>query len=107
MKKKEIDLSGVTPQTIGRTIILALALINQVLAIFGKEQIPFVESEVYQVVSILFTFTSTLWGYWKNNSWSKSAQEADKVMWALESGELEYTEKVNPHTTDHHYNGVG
>lgn len=102
MNKKEINLEGVTPRTIGRTIILALALINQVLAVLGREQIPFVESDIYQFCTLAFTFVSAIWTYWKNNSWSKSAQNGDKVMWAEEAGELEYTKKAYQPDTDHY-----
>lgn len=37
----------INPDTIARTIVLILALINQTLAIFGKERLPFVESDIY------------------------------------------------------------
>lgn len=104
--KKKINLEGVTPETWARTIIMILALVNQFLMIFGKEQIPFAEDSIYQFISMIATAVSTLWVWWKNNSFSVSAQDGDRVMKALESGELEYTEKTNPHTTDH-YHGVG
>jgi SPP1 family holin len=105
--KKEIDLSGVTPQTWARTIIMILALVNQFLMIFGKEQIPFAEDSIYQFISMIATAVSTLWVWWKNNSFSKSAQEGDKVMKGIEEfGELPYLEKIFPNTTDH-YHGVG
>jgi SPP1 family holin len=104
--KKNINFAGVTPETWARTIVLFIALINQILAIMGKGQIEIAESDIYQICSLVFTVISTIWAWWKNNSFSVSAQDGDKVMKALESGELEYTEKTNPHTTDH-YHGVG
>lgn len=38
----------IQPDTIARTIVLVLALVNQALAIFGKEALPFTEDQVYQ-----------------------------------------------------------
>ena len=37
--------------TIARTIVLVLALLNQLLAIFGKEQLPIAEDNIYQLVT--------------------------------------------------------
>ena len=102
MNKKKINLEGVTPEVWARTIILLIALINQILAIFGKGQIEIAESDVYQLCSLVFTVISTIWAWWKNNSFSLSAQDGDKVMKALESGELEYTPKPEPETEHHH-----
>lgn len=106
MNKKQINLSGVSPDTIARTIILALALINQVLAILGRGQIEIAESDIYQICSLAATIISAIWTYWKNNSWSLSAQHGDAVMKAEEAGELEYTPKPEPET-EHHREGIG
>ena len=100
--KKKINLDGVTPETWARIIWLVISLANQILAIFGKGQIKLTESEIYQMVTIINTVIIALWAAWKNNSYSISAQEADKVMIALESGELEYTPKPEPETEHHH-----
>lgn len=105
--KKKIDLSNVTPDTWARTILLFLALINQLLAIFGKGQIEIAESDVYQICTIIFTIISAVAAWWKNNSFSQSAQVGDIVMHSIEGGELEYTGKTNPHTTDHEHKEVG
>ena len=99
--KKKINFSGVTPDTWSRTIVLFIALVNQVLAIMGKGQIEIAESDIYQLVSLIFTIVSAVWGFWKNNSFSVSAQDGDRVMHTLESGELEYTEPLTE--TEHHH----
>lgn len=104
--KKKINLSGVTPETWARTIVLFIALINQILAILGKGQIDIAENDIYQVVSLIATFASAIWAWWKNNSFSEGAQNGDAVMHALEAGELEYTEKAYQPDTDH-YAGRG
>lgn len=75
MEKYKID-----SQTIARTIILAIALINQIFAIFGRQQIPVQEDTVYQIVSLLFTIVTTVWSWWKNNSFTQEAIKADAYM---------------------------
>ena len=73
-------MQNVKPDTIIRTIVFFIALANQVLAIFGKEAIPITEDQVYQVVSLVVTIATAVWAWWKNNSFTKAAIEADKVL---------------------------
>ena len=70
----------VKPETIIRTIVLILALANQVLAIYGKQAIPITEDDVYQTVTLIVTVGSALWAWWKNNSFTGPAIEADEYM---------------------------
>ena len=78
-------MSNVKTETIARTIVLIIALTNQVLAIAGKEVLPFTEDQVYQVVSLIGTIIASAWAWWKNNSFTKAAIEADKVLDQLKS----------------------
>lgn len=64
-------------ETIIRTVVLAVALINQILAICGKETIPLYESDIAQIVTLIVTIGSTLWAWWKNNSFTHNAIKAD------------------------------
>ncbi|MEE1049692.1 MAG: phage holin [Clostridia bacterium] len=66
--------------TAARTIWLAVALLNQVLIILGKEVIPFAEDDIYQVTSLIFTAAAAIAAWWKNNSFTKAAKEADLLM---------------------------
>ena len=66
--------------TIVRTIVLIIALVNQVLAIAGKEIFPVTEDQVYQIVSLIATIGASLWAWWKNNSFTKKAIKADKLL---------------------------
>lgn len=63
--------------TIARTIILALALLNQVLAIAGKSTISFADNDIYQLVSLGWTVAASVIAWWKNNSFTCTACEAD------------------------------
>ena len=77
----------IKPDTIIRTVILILALINQALAVFGKEAIPVTEDEVYQLVSLIMTIGAAVWAWWKNNSFTRAAIEGDKLKDAIKRGE--------------------
>lgn len=71
-------MKNINKGTIARTIAVIAVLINQFLIMFGKEQLPFTEDEIYQGVSMVLTVGATLWAWWKNNSFTKEAIEADK-----------------------------
>ena len=70
----------VKSETIIRTIVLILALANQVLAIYGKQKIPITEDEIYQLITLVVTIGSALWAWWKNNSFTQPAIKADEYM---------------------------
>ena len=76
----------IAPDTIARTIVLALALINQLLINTGKAPIPIMEDDVYQLVSIIFTIVTAVIAWWYNNSFTKHAVRADAYMKALKNG---------------------
>ena len=80
---------GIKPDTIARTIVLILALINQILAIYGRDKLPFAESDIYQIVSMVFTIGSSVVAWWKNNSFTKAAIHADTVMQRMKDMESE------------------
>ena len=63
--------------TIIRTIILALTIINSLLSIFGKSPLPIDNATVEQFVSLVFTIAAAVVSWWKNNSFTEAAQEAD------------------------------
>ena len=79
----------IKPETIIRTIVLVLALANQVLAIYGKEALPITEDEVYQAITLIVTIATSLWAWWKNNSFTKEAIEADEYLARLKGGDAE------------------
>ncbi len=64
--------------TIIRTIVLALALINQLLIASGKTVIEVGEPEVSALINTLFTIITAVLAWWKNNSFTQKAIEADE-----------------------------
>ena len=73
-------MSNVTTGTIARTIVLILALANQVLAMCGKQVLNIADDDIYQTVSLLFTIGASVWAWWKNNSFTPNAVKADEVL---------------------------
>lgn len=61
-----------------RTAVLVFALINQVLMISGCNPLPFSDDEFGQAVSMVLTVGASLWAWWKNNSFTQAAIEADE-----------------------------
>ena len=64
--------------TIVRTICLVLALINQVLVMSGHSVLPIEDAAVEAIVTNIFTITTAVAAWWKNNSFTKKAIAADK-----------------------------
>ena len=72
--------------TVARTIILALALINQVLTVSGHPVLPIEDEQVNTLVSTGWTVAASLLAWWRNNSFTGSAIEADNVLKELKKG---------------------
>lgn len=71
--------------TIVRVIVLAIALINAVLAFLGETKLDIDENTVYTLATVISTVGASLWAMWKNNSFTKEAKQADKYMKELKS----------------------
>ena len=67
-------------QTVIRTVVLIVALTNQILAITGKEQLPIYENDIVQALTVIATIVSSVWAWWKNNSFTEPALYADAYM---------------------------
>ena len=71
---------NITAGTLARTIILALALINQILSAAGHPVLPIEDAQVETLVSTAWTVIAALVAWWKNNSFTAAAQKGDEVM---------------------------
>ena len=74
MKKK------ISAGTLTRTVALGLALANQLLSAAGKPLLPIDNAQLEQMISTGFTVGAALTAWWKNNSFTKEAIEADDFM---------------------------
>lgn len=79
----------VKTETIVRTIILVVALINQILTATGKNPLPFSENEMYEGLTAVATIAASVWAWWKNNSFTKAAINADEYMNELKQREAD------------------
>ena len=77
----------VKKDTIIRTTVLAVALVNQILTSTGHDIIPVSDEQITQGITLGFTVGASLWAWWKNNSFTKNAIEADKVLKTLKEGD--------------------
>lgn len=66
--------------TIARTIILVLALVNQLLTAMGHSVINISDESINTLISTGFTIVTAIVAWWKNNSFTQSALKADEVM---------------------------
>ena len=70
----------IKPETVARTFVLMLALINQCLSAAGKSPLPIDNETLEQLVTAGITTAAALWAWWKNNSFTQNALQADVYM---------------------------
>lgn len=67
-------------QAIVRLVVLVILLVNQTLITLGWNPLPFSEEQIYEAISSVATIAMAVWAWWKNNSVTKEAQEADVIL---------------------------
>ena len=85
-------MKNISKGTIIRTACLMLALINTALMLMGKSPLPIEDAMIEEVVTYIFMAVTSLVAWWENNSFTKPAIEADKVLAKLKAGIKEETE---------------
>lgn len=63
-----------------RTAVLFLALINHFLTVVGKNPLPIDDVMAEQLFAFVFDAAAGIVAWWKNNSFTKKAIEADAAM---------------------------
>ena len=76
----KINIKDVSVGTWVRTALLLVSLVNMILTAAGKSVLPFDDEQVADIVSVAFTAVASVVAWWKNNSFTSKAQEADKVL---------------------------
>lgn len=74
--------------TIVRTALLVLAIINNLLSVFGKPVLPITDEQLELIVSTIITVVVALINWWKNNSFTKPAIQGDVLMHRLRKNEV-------------------
>lgn len=66
--------------TIIRTVIAFVVIINTVLTLFDKNPLPYSTEEIEVAVAAVLDVVTTLWVWWKNNSFTVAARIGDETM---------------------------
>lgn len=77
---------NIKTDTIVRTVLLVLALVNQLLSAAGKPLLPIADSDVESLITAGVTILAALWSWWKNNSFTQAAILADRHLESLKGG---------------------
>ena len=80
--------------TIIRTVCLVLALVNQGLLLAGHSVLPITDEQVNEFVTLGATIVTSLWAWWKNNSFTPAAIVADEFMHDIKNGTVEWGDEV-------------
>ncbi len=80
MNTKTYTAPTISAGTIARTACLLLALTNQILSACGKPVLPIESATVEQLVTAGITTVAALIAWWKNNSFTTAAIQADKYL---------------------------
>lgn len=80
-------MKNIKVETIIRTVCYFMALINQVLFMFGKSPIPIDDESITGLITISATVITGVWAWWKNNSFTPSAIKADEYLEVLREKE--------------------
>lgn len=73
--------------TIVRTVMLVIVVINMILKHFGYDVINVSESEILSVVEMLIEVAVIIVTFWKNNSFTDKAIQADEFLKTLKESE--------------------
>ena len=73
-------MKKVSTGTIVRTICLVLALFNQIMTATGHAVLPIDDEMIKTLVSTAATVVVAIITWWKNNSFTAAAIEADKTL---------------------------
>lgn len=76
---KKMNLKGVTAQTWVRTFVLVLALVNQALVMLGISKNEIDLESWAGIGTYILTVVTAVWSWWKNNSFTADAQNADET----------------------------
>ena len=76
----------VSRRTIIRTIVLLLAIANQIVAVIGATS--YASAPWYQVLSLAVTAVTALWTAWQNNDWTFFARLGTGILDGLQDGKI-------------------
>lgn len=75
-----IDWINERKRALLRLVLVIFALINQILTMSGHAILPISDEQLTDILTNGFTIIATLWAWWKNNSITTEAIQADIFM---------------------------
>lgn len=85
---RKINLKGITSEAVINVALLALALTNAVLQMFGIKTLPIENADISAIISGVFVVATALYNTWKNRNLSTASQIAQEVTDAIKNGEV-------------------
>lgn len=82
----KINLKGITSEAVTGVFILAVALVNAILQMFGINTLPIEDKEISAIVSGAFIVGASLYNTYKNRNVTTGAQEAQQILDGLKRG---------------------
>lgn len=85
------SMKNIDKGTVIRTVLLLVALINQLLIAFGKSPLDVSETQIdeaYTVISTIITAGMSAWAWWKNNNITRKARERAARISEIEKNDL-------------------
>lgn len=82
------NIKGMTVESVTGILVLAAALINAILQMFGQNPLPIKDTELSGIVSAIFLTAAALWNTWKNRNVTLLSQKMQSVADAVRNGEL-------------------
>ncbi len=76
---KKLKITSVSPGTWVRLVLLIATFTNMTLSMLGKNPIM-ADGTAGSIASIVMASSTALVSYWKNNSFTKAALQADRVL---------------------------
>ena len=73
----------IAPATIARSIVFAIAWVNQLFAFIGLPVIEFDQEAAYMGISTIITLGVSVWLAWKDNAFTIAARIGNLVMKAI------------------------
>ena len=87
--------------TLTRTVLLWLAILNQILTALNINPLPLDDNTVSTVITTVFA----LWAWWKNNDFTHAAKKGTELTKSLKNGDA--VQVVKASDSDHEFTEGG
>lgn len=85
---KNINLKGITAETIANVFILIIALVNAILQMCGMNIIPIQNETITELISAIFLVCTAFYTTYKNCNVSSASQITQQITDAMKEGTI-------------------